>query len=166
MQELFNKIQQGDLTDFKGLALNGSIPVKQEIINQYLKESVVNGDNSITEMHIDIDNLQIRLHLTVVKWVISKSFSFVLVMEQREFSRDTPEIIVAFKELPNFFILNVIQSFVSGFDFIRFENQKVAINLKTLLGKLKAGRFLALIKKAELRQDNKKLFVDFTAMVD
>jgi hypothetical protein len=47
MDELISKYLANNLKDFAGLEVTGSVPVKQEVINEFIKAALVSGTEAV-----------------------------------------------------------------------------------------------------------------------
>jgi hypothetical protein len=156
------RLKSKDYSDLRGLHLNGTVPIKQQIINEILKEKVIDGDNPVTDIALDIkESNEVHVNLTAEMFFITKSFNVILIPEKTEYAPDSPQVIcrirdTSYKVIGKFFYL--IKNLP---EWLEIKNDRIAVDLKKLLMGTDYSEIADVLKSARIRQESTRFLIDF-----
>jgi hypothetical protein len=170
MRDFIEKQRINGYNGFKGAIIRGSIPVKQEVINDIIQETVLRNSGLIRHMQLTVqDQNRIDVNLTIQKWILSKSFNLELYIEREINFPSSPTINIwlpaSQKVLGS--IAEIVTNLVGFFPAsVKVTGRLIEINLKVLLQQQKMGELVQFIKFAEIEGQRGKILLNFRLEVD
>lgn len=165
MLKLLESQADAGYAGFTGAKMKGRIPLKQEVINEVLQETVSANNDLIKEIHLTLkEQNQVGVSLTVQKWFLSKSFNLELYLEKQVGFPDSPKIKIWLSSSPR--VLINTAEFVAGiFGFLpeglTITGRLIEVDLSLLLKEQKAAEFFRFIKLVEIEGQTGKMILHF-----
>ncbi len=154
---------------FRGAALEGSIPVRQEVINDLIQQTVLNNDGVIKEIRLTVhDQNRVDVALTVRTFGLSRQINLELRVEPEMHFPDAPKLKIWVAKAP-WYLASVAKlaewlGFVPG--VVRIADRLIEVDLKMLLWQQKLGDLTPLIKFAEIATQAGLIVIHFRLAVD
>ncbi len=170
MRKFIEQQRINGYASFKGAFIRGSIPIKQEVINEVIRETVLRSSDLIRQMQLTVkDQNRIDVNLIIQKWILSKSFNFELYIE-REISFPSSPTIKIWLPTSHGFLGSIAEILTTIFGFlpasVRVIGRLVEVDLKVILQEQNMGELVQLIKFAEIEGQRGIILVNFRLEVD
>lgn len=161
MDEIFQKIIDNNFSDLKGLTVDASIPVPQNIINEII-EAALQGNKNIEYCRMSIgeqNRVAVKLKTTMLPWPLDLKLK---LFKSVDLAR-SPRIRAS---LENNLLLGKLGSFFKALpEWIKLYGDQVVIDIGSFLRTPEQNRILDLIKSAEINTQDGKLILDFKVKV-
>ena len=161
MDEIFQKIIDNNFSDLKGLTVDASIPVPQNIINEII-EAALQGNKNIEYCRMSIgeqNRVAVKLKTTMLPWPLDLKLK---LFKSVDLAR-SPRIRAS---LENNLLLGKLGSFFKALpEWIKLYGDQVVIDIGSFLRTPEQKRILDLIKSAEINTQDGKLILDFKVKV-
>lgn len=161
MDEIFQKIIDNNFSDLKGLTVDASIPVPQNIINEII-EAALQGNKNIEYCRVSIagqNRVAVKLKTTMLPWPLDLKLK---LFKSVDLAR-SPRIRAS---LENNLLLGKLGSFFKALpEWIKLYGDQVVIDIGSFLRTPEQKRILDLIKSAEINTQDGKLILDFKVKV-
>lgn len=172
------QLQRGDFSAFSGAAVRLGLPLRQELLNEALKQAGEGKDGALREIHLEVrEENKVEVRLLVHKWGLSKHVSFELEVERDLGFPDVPKLKMA---LPAAHALlgSILEMLTSSLGLlpggIAIVGRVIEVDLAQMVGgpnasaqeQARARAFLSLIKWGELQTAQGVLFLNLSLQVD
>ena len=162
VNNITQKIIENDLDDLDGLAVDASIPVQEQMINEII-EAALQGNQNIEYCRVSIgeqNRISINVKTTRWPWPIDLK---VWVFKEVDLA-PSPKIRVL---LENNVILGKLGSFFKALpEGIKLYGEQIVIDVRSFLKTEQQKKFLAMLKSVEIQTEKGKLFFDVQIRID
>jgi hypothetical protein len=161
MDEIFLRIIDNDFSDLKGLAVDASIPVPEQLINEII-EAALQGNESIEYCRVSIggqNRVSVKLKAAAWPWPLDLKLK---LFKSVDLTR-SPRIRAS---LENNILLGKIGSLFKALpEGVQLFGNQVVLDIGSFLSP-REQRFLDLIKSAEINTGDGKMILDARIRVD
>lgn len=161
MDKIFQKIIENKFTELKGLTVDASIPVQQQLINEII-ESFLQGNKNIDSCKVSIheqNRVSVNLRATLLPWPLNLK----LRLDKSVDLRNSPKIRAS---LENNLLLGTLGSFFKGLPRgISISDNQIVIDIGAFL-RPQEQKYFALIRSAEIRTEEGEVTLDVKIEVD
>ena len=162
MDEIFQRIIENNFSDFKGLAVDASIPVPEQLINEII-EAALRGNKGIEYCRLSIgeqNRISVKLKTTMLPWPLDLKLKLFRSLDLAR----SPRVRAS---LENNLLLGKIGSFFKALpEGVNLYGNQVVLDIGSFLGTPGQTRFLDLIKSAEINTEAGKVILDARIRVD
>jgi hypothetical protein len=162
VNEIFQKIIDNGFSDLDGLAVDASIPVPQEVINEMV-EAALQGNRNIEYCRVSIgeqNRVSINVKTTRWPWPINLK---VWVFQSVD-NTPVPKIRVL---LENNVLLGKLGSFFKALpEGVKLYGEQIVIDVGSFLQTEQHRKFLVMVKSMEIRTEKGKLIFDVQIRID
>jgi hypothetical protein len=162
MDEIFQKIIDDNFSDLKGLAVDASVPVPQQLINEII-EAALQGNKSIEYCQVQIgeqNRVSVKLKATAWPWPLDLKLKLFRSVDLAR----SPRIRAS---LENNLLLGKIGSYFKALpEGVNLYGNQVVLDVRSFLRTPEQKRFLDLMKSAEINTESGKLILDVKLRVD
>ena len=162
LNKITQKIIENDFADLDGLAVDVSIPVPQQMINEII-EAALQGNQNIEYCHVSIgeqNRISINVKTTRWPWPINLK---VWVFQSVDIT-PAPKIRVL---LENNVILGKLGVFFKALpEGVKLYGEQIVIDIGYFLQTEQQRKFLELVKSMEIRTEKSKLIFDVQIRID
>ena len=162
VNEIFQKIIDNGFSDLDGLAVDASIPVPQEVINEMV-EAALQGNRNIEYCRVSIgeqNRVSINVKTTRWPWPINLKVWVFKSVDMTSF----PKIRVL---LENNAILGKLGSFFKVLpEGVKLYGEQIVIDVRSFLQTEQQKKFLDMLKSMEIETEKGKLIVGVQIRID
>jgi len=162
MDGIFQRIIDNNLSDLKGLQVDASIPLSQQLINEII-EAALHGSKNIEYCRVSIgvqNRVAVKLKTTVLPWPLDLKLK---LFKSVDLAR-SPRVRAS---LENNFLLGKLGSFFKAFpEGIKLYGHQVVVDIGSFLRTPEQKKILDLIKSAEIDTEAGKLILYVKIRVD
>ena len=162
MTEIFQKIVANNFSDLAGLAIDASIPVPQQMINEII-EAALQGNQNIEYCRLSIgEQNRISVNVKTTRWLWPINFK-VWVFQSVDIT-PAPKIRVL---LENNALLGKLGAFFNALpEGVKLYGEQIVIDVGSFLQTEQQKKFLAMVKSMAIRTEKGKLIFDVQIRVD
>lgn len=161
MDKIFQRIVDNDFSDVRGLTVDASIPVSQQLVNEVI-EAALQGNKNIEYCLVSIggqNRVSVKLKTALWPWPLDLKLK---LFRQVDLGR-TPRIRAS---LENNLLLGKLGAFLNLLpEGIKLYGDQVVLDVKSFLP-AREQRYLALMKSAEMDTEAGKVILDVKIEVD
>lgn len=161
MDEIFQKIIESNFSELKGLAVDASVPVPQQLINEILA-AALRGNKNIEYCRVSIgeqNRVSVKLKTTTLPWSLDLKLK---LFREVDLAR-SPRIRA---RLENHLLLGRLGSFFNALpEGIKLYGDQVVVDLGSFL-RPQQQKYLDLVKSAEISTEPGKAILDVRIQVD
>ena len=162
MNEIFQKIIDNGFADLDGLAVDASIPVPQQTINEIIK-AALQGNQNIEYCRVSIgkeNRVSVNLKITLWPWPLNLK---IWIFKSVDLTR-SPRIRAL---LENNVLLGKLGSFFKALpEGIKLYGDQIVIDVGSFLQTEQQRKFLNLIKSVEVQTEEGKMIFDVKIRID
>jgi len=162
MDEIFQRIVANNFSDLKGLAVDASVPVPGELINEII-EAALQGNKNIEYCRVSIagqNRVSVKLKTTMLPWPLDLKLKLFRSVDLAR----SPRIRAS---LENNLLLGKLGSFFKALPKgINLYGNQVVVDIESFLSTPEQKKFLDLIKSAEINTEEGRVILDVNAKVD
>jgi hypothetical protein len=162
VNEIFQRIVDNDFAELDGLAVDASIPVPQQMINEIIA-AALRGNQNIEHCRVSIgeqNRISINVKTTRWPWPINLK---VWVFKSVDIT-PAPKIRVL---LENNVILGKLGSFFKALpEGIKLYGEQIVIDVMSFLKTEQQKKFLALVKSMEIQTEKGRLIFEVQIRID
>ena len=162
MDKIFRRIIDNNFSDLKGLAVDASIPVPQNMINEII-DAALQGNKNIEYCRLSIggqNRVVIKLKTPMLPWPLDLKLK---LFKSVDLAR-SPRIRAS---LENNILLGKLGSFFKALpEGIKLYGDQVVVDIGSFLRTPEQKRILDLIKSAEINTEAGKVILDVKIRVD
>ena len=162
MDEIFQKIIENNFSDLKGLAVDASIPVPQQLINEII-EAVLEENKNIEYCRVSIgeqNRISVKLKTTSWPWPLDLKLKLFRSVDLAR----SPRIRAS---LENNLLLGILGSFFRALPKgINLYGNQVVLDIGSFLSSPEQKKILDLVKSAEIDTEEGKVILDVKLKVD
>lgn len=162
MDEIFQKIIDNNFSDLRGLAVDASVPVPEQLINEII-EAALRGNKSIEYCRVAIgeqNRISVKLKTTAWPWPLDLKLKLFRSVDLTR----SPRIRAS---LENNLLLGKLGSFFKALpDGVKLYGNQVVLDVGSFLRTPEQKRFLDLIESAEITTEEGKVILDARIRVD
>jgi len=162
VNEIFQRIVNNDFAELDGLAVDVSIPVSQELINEII-EAALQGNQNIEYCRVSIgeqNRISVNVKTTRWPWPINLK---VWVFQSVDI-RPVPKIRVL---LENNVLLGKLGSFFKALpEGVKLYGEQIVIDVRSFLNTEQQKKFLDMVKSMEIKTEKSKLIFDVQIRID
>ena len=162
MDQIFQKIIDNNFSDLKGLAVDASVPVPQNMINEII-DAALQGNKNIEYCRVAIggqNRVTVKLKTTILPWPLDLKLK---LFKSVDLAR-SPRIRAS---LENNLLLGKSGSFFKALpEGIKLYGDQVVLDIGSFLRAPEQKKFLDLIKSAEINTEEGKVILDVKIRVD
>jgi hypothetical protein len=164
MDKMFQKIKDGDFSDFKGATADLSVPVQQKLINELI-QAALRGNKNIASCTISIhpqNRVSVDIKTTLLPWPLNLKLKLDKSVDFASYS--SPKI-RAWME--NNRLLGSLGSMFNALpEGIKLYGNQVVVDLGAFLQTPEQKRMLDLMKSADIKTEEGKVILDVRLEVD
>ena len=161
MDIIFQEIIENNFSDLKGLRVDATIPVREELVNEMIEASL-QGNRNLEYCTLSIgeqNRISVKLKTTLLPWPLDLKLK---LFREIDLTR-SPRIRAS---LENNLLLGKLGSFFNALpEGIKLYGNQVVIDLGSFL-RPQERKYLALIKSAEVNTQVGQLILDVKVRVD
>jgi hypothetical protein len=155
---------------FKGAVIYGAIPMRQEVVNEIIRETVLKENDLVKQMHLAInDQNQISVNLTLRRWILSKNFNLELYIDPKINFPNSPKIRIWLAP-SHWFLGKIAQLLTSLFGplaaGVQVRGQLIEVDLKAILRHPTLSEIVRLVRSAEIQGQRGLLLLKFQLEVE
>jgi hypothetical protein len=155
---------------FKGAVIYGTIPMRQEVINEILRETVLKSNDLVKQIQLTVeDQNHINVNLTLRKWVLTKNFDIKVYIDPIIDFPNSPKIRIWLAR-SHWFLGRITQLLTSLFGplaaGVQVRGKLIEVDLKAMLWRTSLSEVVRLIKSAEIRGERGQLLLKFRLVVE
>lgn len=162
MDEIFQKIIENNFSDLKGLAVDASIPVPQQLINEII-EAVLQENKNIEYCRVSIgeqNRISVKLKTTSWPWPLDLKLKLFRSVDLARYPRIRGS-------LENNLLLGKLGSFFRALPKgINLYGNQVVLDIESFLSSPEQKKILDLVKSAEIDTEEGKVILDVKLKVD
>jgi len=162
MDEIFQRIIDNNFSDLKGLAVDASIPVPQQLINEII-DAALQENKHIEYCQVSIggqNRVSVKLKTTLWPWPLDLKLR---LFKSVDLAR-SPRIRAS---LENNLLLGKLGSFFKALPKgINLYGNQVVVDIESFLSTSEHIKILELIKSAEINTEEGKVILDVRIRVD
>jgi len=162
MNEVFQNIIDNHFSDLKGLRVDASVPVPQQLINKFI-EIALRGNENIEYCQVSIggqNRVSVKLRTTLWPWPLDLKLRLFRTVDLTR----SPRIRAS---LENNLILRRVASFLKALpEGIKLYGDQVVIDIGSFLRTPDQKRLLDLVKSAEITTHEHKAILDVNIQLD
>ena len=162
VNEIFQRIIANNFSDLGGLAIDASIPVPQELINELI-EVALDGNQNIEYCRVSIgEQNRISINVKTTRWPWPVNLK-VWVFQSVDLE-PAPKIRVL---LENNAILGKLGAFLKALpEGVKLYGEQIVIDVRSFLQAEQHRKFLAMVKSMEIQTEKSKLIFDVQIRID
>ena len=160
--EIFQKIVANNFSDLAGLAIDASIPIPQQMINEII-EAALQGNQNIEYCRLSIgEQNRISVNVKTTRWLWPINFK-VWVFQSVDIT-PAPKIRVL---LENNILLGKLGAFFNALpEGVKLYGEQIVIDIGSFLQTEQQRKFLEWVKSLEIRTENGKLIFNVQIRID
>ena len=160
--EIFQRIIANNFSDLAGLAIDASIPVPQQMINEII-EAALQGNQNIEYCRLSIgEQNRISVNVKTTRWLWPINFK-VWVFQSVDIT-PAPKIRVL---LENNILLGKLGAFFNALpEGVKLYGEQIVIDIGSFLQTEQQRKFLEWVKSLEIRTENGKLIFNVQIRID
>ena len=162
VNEIFQKLIANNFSELDGLAVDASIPVPQQIINEIIAVAL-HGNKNIEDCQVSIgeqNRISVNVKTTRWPWPINLK---VWVFQSVDIT-PTPKIRVL---LENNILLGKLGSFFKALpEGVKLYGEQIVIDVGSFLQTEQHRKFLVMVKSMEIRTEKGRLIFDLQIRID
>ena len=162
MDEILQRLAEGNFSELAGLTLDASIPLSEQLVNEFVG-SALQGNKNITSCYVAIhrDN-KIVVNLRTPFWPLP--IDLKLRLEPSADFTNGPKVKAS---LENYALLGkLITSFKALPQGIIIQDEEVIIDVRSFLSTAQQQKWLDLIKSVQIKTEEAKLHLDIHIKVE
>jgi hypothetical protein len=162
VNEIFQRIIANNFSDLGGLAVDVSIPVSQQLVNEII-EAALQGNQNIEYCRVSIgEQNRIFINVKTTRWPWPVNLK-VWVFQSVDI-RPVPKIRVL---LENNVLLGKLGSFFKALpEGVKLYGEQIVIDVRSFLKTEQQKKFLDLVKSMEIQTEKGKLIFDVQIRID
>jgi hypothetical protein len=155
---------------FKGAVVYGTIPMRQEVINEILRETVLKRNDLVNQIQLTVkDQNQINVALTLQKWILTKNFEIEVYIDPTIDFPNSPKIRILLAQ-SHWLLGRITQLLTSLFGplaaGVQVKGKLIEVDLKAMLRRTSLSEIVQFIKSAEIQGESGQLLLKFRLVVD
>jgi len=155
---------------FKGTVIYGTIPMRQEVINEILRETVLKGNDLVKQIQLTVkDQNQINVNLTLQKWVLTKNLDIEATIDPTIDFPNSPKVRIWLAQ-SHWFLGRITQLLTNVFGppaaGVQVKGKLIEVDLKAMLWQTSLSGMIQLIKSAEILGERGQLLLKFRLVVE
>lgn len=162
MDKILQKLIDNNFLDLRGLRIDASIPVPEQLVNEMI-EAALQGNQNIEYCRLTIggqNRVSVLLKTTLLPWPLDLKLK---LFREIDLTR-SPRIRAT---LENNLLLGKLGSFFNVLpEGIKLYGNQVVLDIKSVLATPEQQRYLDLIKSAEISTEAGKVILDVQVKVD
>ena len=162
MDEIFQRIIDNNFSDLKGLTVDASVPVPQQLINEII-EAALQGNKNIEYCQVSIggqNRVSVKLRTTMLPWPLDLKLR---LFKSVDLTR-SPRIRAS---LENNLLLGKLGSYLKALPKgINLYGNQVVVDIESFLSTSEQIKILELIKSAEINTEDGKVILDVKIKID
>lgn len=169
LREFIARQRKTNFADFKGAAVNGTVPLRQELVNE-LAQQAVRGSDKLKAVQIGFrDNNIIHIKATVKVLFATPTVEIAAQVENMQTSQGVPVLRFQLVPLGGGLLetfLPMILNMVPFPESITVSGRQVDINIHTILTRRGLGEFASLVQRFQVRVRQGIAEIDFGVKVN
>ena len=155
---------------FKGTVIYGTIPMRQEVINEILRATVLKGNDLVSQIQLTVkDENQIKVNLTLQKWILTKNLDIEATIDPTIDFPNSPKVRIWLAQ-SHWFLGRITQLLTSLFGppaaGVQVKGKLIEVDLKAMMWQTSLSEVVRLIKSAEIRGERGQLQLKFRLVVE